>query len=59
MSHAKWRYGVVSGMDQKHSLNGFNPKTKRRFIFTSVMSRGLENGWNSSDRIPYFYECLW
>lgn len=32
MSRAKWKQGVASCMDQKYSLDGFNPKTKRRFI---------------------------
>lgn len=45
-------------MDQKHSSDAFNPKTKRQFLgLPSDMSRGLENGWNSSYRIPYFHEC--
>lgn len=28
MSHAKWKQRFASCMDQKHSLDSFNPKTK-------------------------------
>lgn len=46
-------------MDQKYSLDSFNPNIKRQFIdLPPDMSRGLENGWNLSYRIPYFYEHL-
>lgn len=58
MSRAKWKQGFASCTDQKYNLDGFNPKTKTICRFTSDMSRGLENGWNSSCRIPYFHECL-
>lgn len=28
MSHAKWKQGFASRMDQKYSLDSFHPKTK-------------------------------
>lgn len=32
MSHAKWKQGFASCVDQKYSLDSFNSKTKRQFI---------------------------
>lgn len=59
MSHAKWKQGFASCMDQKYSLDSFHPKTKIDKLQIYLRREQRSGKWMEFKlQIPYFHECL-